>query len=231
MRRDHAPWLMAPSFIRGILSLEEDKRFAVTFFQESCGLCKWHRDHHRGFGNLSASCHHDTAACTLKRERYKEGCMHELLVERVAGTTDQRQPTSAPPHDDGSSGLQDGNGELASYRDRRCDERVPDEGHAGRKQGGCDTATEGDSSPAVQLREEAIDEEKEAEEVRDNLLQEAAGIASDDDDDDEERKEGCAGRSLGFTFRARHFLHSLTTLRIGCGGNVSERKWSRKYST
>ncbi len=36
----------------------------------------------------------------------------------------------------------------------------------------------------------AIDEEKEAEEVRDNLLQEAVGIASNDDDDDEEEEEG-----------------------------------------
>jgi hypothetical protein len=82
MRRDHALWLMAPSFIRGILSLEVDKRFAVTLFQESCGLCKWHRDHHRGFGSLSASCHHDTVACTLKREGTKKGvCMNCWLRE------------------------------------------------------------------------------------------------------------------------------------------------------
>ena len=40
MRRDHALSLMAPSFIRGILSLEVDKWLVVTILQQSCGLCK-----------------------------------------------------------------------------------------------------------------------------------------------------------------------------------------------
>jgi hypothetical protein len=91
IRLDHALWLMAPSFRRGILSLEVDKRLAVTLLQESCGLCKWHRDRHseRGFGwkmrNLSASRHHDTVACTLQQqERDEEGGMYVLVVARVA---------------------------------------------------------------------------------------------------------------------------------------------------
>ena len=88
---DHALWLMVLSFRCGILSLEVDKRLAVTLLQESCGLCKWHRDRHseRGFGwrmrNSSASRHHDTVACTLQQEeRDEEGRMHVLVVARVA---------------------------------------------------------------------------------------------------------------------------------------------------
>ncbi len=45
-------------------------------------------------------------------------------------------------------------------------------------------------APLSNYEKRVIDEEKEAEEVCDNLLQEAAGIASDDDDDDEEEEEG-----------------------------------------
>ena len=40
--RDHALWLMVPSFIHGIHSLEVVKWFVVMLWQESCGLCKWH---------------------------------------------------------------------------------------------------------------------------------------------------------------------------------------------
>ncbi len=65
-------------------------RLAVTLLQESCGLCKGHRNRHRGFGwNVQLECVSplSTVACTLKQERYEEGCMHVLFVERVVNKT------------------------------------------------------------------------------------------------------------------------------------------------
>ncbi len=80
---------MAPSFLHGILPLEVDKQLTVTILQLSCGLVK-------GTATITSetaglwlenvqleSCHHDTITCTLKQERHK-GCMHVLVVERVA---------------------------------------------------------------------------------------------------------------------------------------------------
>ncbi len=44
----HALWLMAPSFLCGILPLEVDKWLMVMILQESCGLCKGHCSCHSG---------------------------------------------------------------------------------------------------------------------------------------------------------------------------------------